>query len=142
MNRQQLNANILMAKDAVKRLLNDDRINRYAPLFFTYTDDILPYVLMKLRDATIPEIEVYKPRFKRTRMTAFVTPEHDVIYLNVYKYHTVESLVTSIGHELCHCCNYQHGGNAIHWWNRKKKMASVPYAIGNALGRMYKDEIK
>ena len=130
------------AKSLVTSLLNNKMVYKYSQNKFTYTSDDINTVLKNVANAEIPEVKTYKPVNRFGRMVAFTTPEHDCIYLNTYKRHTVHSLVISISHELFHCCSYGHGSNTIHFWNKRKKMASVNYALSNALGKMYMDGIR
>ena len=116
-------------------LLN--KIFTYGPHTFTYTEDNRQEVNRKMKKALKkkPTVIITYPRYKRSKMVAYTDESHN-IYINGYKDHSVCSLVGSIVHELSHVAGYRHGGNWITFWNRKRKMKSVPYKNGKVAKRI------
>ena len=104
-----------------------------APTTFTYTTDRRDRVYLKLsnylHENGLPKIHIVFPSRRHRKMVAY-TDETGDIYINGRRNWTVSSLTGAIMHELCHIVGYGHGGNWITFWNKRKKYASVPYAVG------------
>ena len=99
------------------------------PNTFTYTKECRTGVMNRIYVIPIPAIHIVFPSRSHRKMVAYTDDTGD-IYINGRRSWTVCSLAGAITHELCHIAGYGHGGNWVTFWNKKKKYASVPYAVG------------
>ena len=108
---------------------------------FTYTNMSNQQITHLLLNEVerVPEIHIVYPKWRWSKMIAYTDSTHD-IYINGYKTHTICSLVGSIVHERSHMAGFSHGSNRVRWYNKTKKMNSVPYKAGRTAKRLCKME--
>ena len=114
------------------------------PISYTYTEHKQGEVFARVFDVAErintawegPNVYSYRPRWRYSKAMGYTKGKN--IYINEYRlpYMSVANMVRLLIHESAHIAGYTHGGNAIHWWNKRKKYASVPYCLGNAAKRV------
>ena len=122
--------------DRQKAKIVDALKNIELPSSFTYTmhkPEAVVYDLMfYILTYNVP-LKPYRPEWRWSKVVGYRLRGSNIVYYNVYKQSDEAALLGLVCHECLHILQYGHGGNAIHWWNIKRKMQSANYYIGGAV---------
>ena len=119
-------------KDLIFKALSNIKL----PESFTYTN-VKPEIIVKQLRQYILENEIplkaYYPKWRWSKVVGYRNIGEYIVHYNVYKLSDKAAFLGMICHECIHMIGIGHGGNAVHWWNRKKKYASANFYIGFAV---------